>query len=255
MSKLSTIILFIVLLVPGLCAADGLRSFEKKNQPTTARHSYLMGRFKVSERVARAVQKIPLAHRLVRNRKVLQVTNKTLDSFSKATAKGYLEVVVPANKGHVYFRHGGQVFDFYPKGLRVGPVRPIGSERYGFLVPLTSRQELKLKSYLKHMKKTRGRELGKYDFHGDTGFHCVSWMMRLALGDKKGDSLVKVLGGRHKDGASMPRFASFMLKKAKNVEAVVVYNDTPSSRSQLTRLGLQLMSSKELRRAHAEMAD
>jgi hypothetical protein len=44
-----------------------------------------------------------------------------------------------------------------------------------------------------------------------------------------------------------------MLKKAKNVEAVVVYNDAPNSRSQLARLGLQLMTRKELRRANAEM--
>ncbi len=239
------------LLLPAPALAGGLRDFVRSARPTAARHDYLLGKFKVSPRVARGLRKVRLG-RLVRGRKVLQVNNKNLKRFTDSTKKGYLEVVVPAGKGHVYFRHGDQVFDFYMKGLRVGPVRKIGSERYGFLVPLNSRQERRLGIYLRQMKKTGGKELGKYDFKGEKGFHCVSWMMRLTMGDKHGESLVKMLGGRRKHGASMPRFADFMLKKARGVEAVVVYSDKERSSTQLGRLGLQLMTSKQLRQAHAD---
>jgi len=251
MARYLLILLTVLMLHPDVAVAGGLRDFVRSTRPVTARQDYALGRFKVPRKLARTMKKMHLG-RLVRSRKVLQVNNKTLKKYTQATAKGYLEVVVPAGKGHVYFRHGNQVFDFYMKGLRVGPVRKIGSERYGFLVPLTSKQELKLKSYLRHMKKTRGKELGPYDFHGEKGFHCVSWIMRLTMGEKRGESLVKMLGGRRKHGTSMPRFAQFMLKKAKGVEAVVVYSDKERSKTQLGRLGLELMTSNQLRKAHAD---
>lgn len=241
----------LAVLLPGPAMARGLTDFTRAARPTAARHDYLLGKYKVSPRVARSLGKMRLGG-LMKRRKVLQVNNGNLKRYTEATRKGYLEVVVPAGKGHVYFRHGDQVFDFYVKGLRVGPVRKIGSERYGFLVPLSERQEVRLKAYLRHMKKTRGRELGAYDFHGDKGFHCVSWLMRLTLGKKPGENLVKVLGGKRKDGTSLPRFANFMLKKARGVEAVVVYSDQPRSASQLRHLGLDLMTRKQLRRAHAD---
>jgi len=194
----------------------------------------------------------------MRTRKVIQVTNKTLGKYVDSTKKGYLEVVVPANKGHVFFRYGKEVFDFYPKGFRVGTVRPIGSERYGMLIPLNKKQERRLQSYLKRLKKTGGKELGKYDFHGEEGFHCVSWMMRLAMAGKQhggSKSLAEVLGGGKKiREAGMPRFSRFMLKKAAPVEAVVVYNnDGVKSQTELSRMSFALMSSRQIRRANREM--
>ena len=74
-------------------------------------------------------------------------------------------------------------------------------------------------------------------------------MMRLAM-DGEGRALVEALGGRRKDGGSMPRFSRFMLKRAKGVEAVVLYRDKATDASQLSRMGFDLMSSRELRRAH-----
>ena len=121
------------------------------------------------------------------------------------------------------------------------------------LVPLAPAVEARLEKYLARIKRTGGRELGNYDFHGEKGFHCVTWFMRQALGPKAGDNLVKLLGGDARDGGSMPRFARFMLKKARGVEAVVVYDNAKKSRSQLDRLRFQLMSSSGLRRAWREL--
>jgi hypothetical protein len=241
--------------------ASGVSGFVKAVKPTRASQHYAFGRFRVPRLVAKGMQKLGLGSQL-RSRTLLQVTNASLQQFTKATSKGYLEVVVPANKGHVYFRHGGKVFDFYPGGLRVGGVRPIRSDRYGMLVKLTPKQEKRLARYFGRLEQTNGAELGKYDFHGDKGFHCVTWLMRAALGDKGGDNLVKLLGGRAKHGRSMPRFARFMLKQAAGrgaanqkgygVEAVAIYKADSLSSTQLGKLNLQLMSSRQLRRAHTD---
>lgn len=51
-------------------------------------------------------------------------------------------------------------------------------------------------------------------------------MMRAQLGDGAGESLVRILGGKDKDGRSMPRFARFVLKRAKGVEAIAVHDGT-----------------------------
>ena len=67
-------------------------------------------------------------------------------------------------------------------------------------------------------------------------------------------NLAQWLGGRNKDGSSMPRFSRFMLKKAAPVEAVVVYNnDGIKSRGELSRMAFDIMSSRQLRRANREM--
>ena len=229
--------------------ARGVAAFSRVHKPVRATQHYAFGRFKVPQFVAKGLRKVGLGKQL-KTRSLLQVTNATLKQFTKATAKGYLEVVVPKGKGHVYFRYGGKVYDFYPGGLRVGEVRRIGSDRYGMLVKLAPKQEKRLRSYLKRVERTKGAELGTYDFHGDKGFHCVSWFMRAALGPKQGDNLVKLLGGRPKDGRSMPRFARFMLKKAHGVEAVAVYKADPLSGTQLGKLRFGLMSSSQLRQAH-----
>lgn len=227
--------------------------FLQREKPVQARQHYAFGKLRVPGLVARGLRVLGLGKQ-VRTRELVQVDNKTLAGFTQATAHGYLEVVVPANKGHVYFRHGGKVFDFYPGGLRVGAVRPIKSDRYGLLVKLDAKQEKRLARYLKRIEKTGGSELGAYDFQGAQGFHCVSWLMRATLGQKQGDNLVKLLGGRPRDGASMPRFARFMLKKAQGVEAVAVYKADPLPASQLGRLSFELMSSRQLSRAHVEEA-
>lgn len=228
----------------------GVSGFVKAAKPTQARQHYAFGRFKVPRLIAKGMQKLGLGGQL-RTRSLLQVTNQTLQQFTAATSKGYVEVVVPANKGHVFFRYGGKVFDFYPRGLRIGAVRPIGSDRYGMLVKLTPKQERRLATYLGRLERTQGAELGSYDFHGEKGFHCVTWLMRATLGKTRGDTLVKLLGGKEKHGRSMPRFARFMLKQARGVEAVAIYKADPVSSTQLGKLNLELMSSRQLRRAHA----
>lgn len=171
---------------------------------------------------------------LVRGRQVVHVNNQTLPSYVNATKRGYLEVVVPAGKGHVYFRHGEEVFDFGTEGLRVGAVRPIKSDRYGYLIPLTKQEEANLTGYLGRLKATGGKELGRYDFEGEKGFHCVTWMKRFAL-SADGRDLVKHLGGRGRDWESMPRFARFLDKRAKGVESRVLYHDGDASERQLTK--------------------
>jgi len=237
-------------------APRGLKGFLRARRPAVATQHYVSAfgkAVRLPRPIARGLQRIG-AGRLLRQRNLVLVDNQRLPQLNKATARGYLEVVVPANKGHVYFRHGAEVFDFYPGGLRVGGVRPIRSERYGFLIPLRRGEERRLRSYLARLKKTEGAELGPYDFHGDKGFHCVSWLMRAALGaerrgERAGRNLVALLGGRPRDGGSMPRFARFLLARAKRVEAVVVYRDGSAAKAPLARTRLQLISSRALRRA------
>ncbi|MCK5800666.1 MAG: hypothetical protein KAI47_25940 [Deltaproteobacteria bacterium] len=211
----------------------GVTTFLRAKSPTRVMRHYAFGRFRVPGLIAKGMKAVGLRG-LVRDRHVMQVTNATLDAYTRATDHGYLEVVVPANRGHVYFRHAGKVFDFSDKGLRVGAVRPIKSDRYGLLVKLTPAQEARLTTYLDHMERSGGKELGNYDFHGKDGFHCVTWFMRATLGDHAGDNLVALLGGKPKDGASMPRFSRFMLKKAKGIQTVAVYKADPSPRPSST---------------------
>jgi hypothetical protein len=245
--------LLLPLLIAALCSradARGLSDFVRSVHPTTGQQTFL-GALRVPAPLTRALARVPLVGSKLRTREVVQVTNRSLEAFVQATSKGYLEVVVPAGKGHVFFRYGGEVFDFYQGGFRIGPVRPIGSERYWMLVPLTAAQERRLASYLARLKQTGGKELGAYDFEGEKGFHCVTWMLRLALEGKAGGgaNLVKLLGGKPADGASMPSFARFMLRRASPVEAVVVYKNEERTPTQLGRLRFDLMSSRALRHA------
>ena len=249
--------LFLVLLLvlaPLSVRARGLADFMRQAQPATGKQTFL-GAVRVPRMIAGALTHVPVVKDRLRTRQIVQVTNESLAGFVEATQKGYLEVVVPAGKGHVFFRYGKEVFDFYPGGFRVGGVRPVGSERYGMLVPLSPTQEAKLQRYLGRLKATGGQELGAYDFEGEKGFHCVTWMMRLALEGKGGQdakSLVQALGGGSRDGASMPSFARFMLRRASPVEAVVLYKNETRTPSQLGRMKFNLMSSRELRRAFAD---
>ena len=260
MKRTSILLGLLMVLGAGLPTAQArprtIKQFIHNTKTNVGQQQYL-GRFKVPARLGKLLGKVGFVARRMRTRKVIQVTNKTLGKYVNSTKKGYLEVVVPANKGHVFFRYGKEVFDFYPKGFRVGNVRPIGSERYGMLIPLDKKQERKIQRYLSRLKKTGGKELGKYDFHGDGGFHCVSWIMRLAMAGKQhggSKNLAELLGGRKKDGGSMPRFSRFMLKKALPVEAVVVYNnDGVKSQGELSRMGFAIMSSRQLRRANRQM--
>jgi hypothetical protein len=241
------------LLAPLAADARGLSDFVRQDHPATGKQTFL-GALRVPRLVEGALAKVPVVKERLRTRPIVQVTNENLASYVEATAKGYLEVVVPAGKGHVFFRYGKEVFDFYPGGFRVGGVRPVGSERYGMLVPLTPTQEAKLARYLDRLKATGGKELGAYDFEGEKGFHCVTWIMRLALEGKGGGakSLVQALGGRPRDGGSMPAFARFMLRRARPVEAVVLYQNDERTPGELGTLRFNLLSSRELRRAFAE---
>lgn len=241
------IVLALLLSLPVGAQARGLGRFIKKDRPTTGQQKFL-GPFRLGARVGKLLGKMRWTAKRIRDRKVIQVTNGNLDNFVKATAKGYLEVVVPAGKGHVYFRHGKEVFDFYPGGFRVGGVRPVGSERYGMLIPLTRGQDKRVKRYLKRLKESDGKELGKYDFHGEKGFHCVSWIMRLAM-DSKGSTLAQTLGSRKKTAGGMPSFSRFMLRKARPVSSLVLYNDAPKTSNELSRMSFNLMSSRQIRRA------
>ena len=243
----SIIIASLVLATAAPASAGGLRGFLRKAQPMIGHQQYAPGGFRLPRLVNRVLMKLRIPSKT--RRKVFQVKNENLQKYVNATQKGYLEVVVPKNKGHVYFRYGKEVFDFYPGGFRVGEVRAIRSDRYGMLVPLSKSQEKRLQSYLSRLKTTDAKELGKYDFHGQKGFHCVSWIMRLGIGDK-GENLAQLLGGKRNDARSMPRFSRFMLKRAKNVEAVVVYSTENRKSSELDRMNFELMSSKQLRGAH-----
>ncbi len=182
-------------------------------------------------------------------RKLVHVDNKSLDGFINATKKGYLEVVIPANTGHVWFRHGEKLYDFGPKGFRVSGVREIMKERYGTLVRLDAKQEANLQHYLERLETTKGAELGLYSFKGDKGFHCASWLMRHSFGE---GNFVKMLGGTPKDAKNMPNFSRFVVKGARNVEAVVVYNKDNLSSAKLDKQEFDIMSLQGLRKAFAE---
>ena len=99
------------------------------------------------------------------------------------------------------------------------------------------------------MEASGGKELGAYDFTGRKGFHCVSWLMRLDL-DGKGHNLMQVLGSNSAHAPGMPNFSRFLLKRAKGVEAVLVYKETPRSASQLGRMKFQLMSNRGIVKAY-----
>lgn len=174
------------------------------------------------------------------------VTNESLQDHV-AREKDVLEIVVPANKGHVYFRVGEKVYDFFTDGLRIGPVRAIGSERYGFLVRLSPADLGRLRGHLDRLERTNGAELGAYDFEGERGFHCVSWLARLSIGPR-GENLVDLLGGAAKDGESMPAFARFV---AGRVPEQVVYSSAPIAKPMLDAMPLRLMSLAELEAAFA----
>ena len=215
---------------------------------STVGHQKFLGPLRVSPRMEKLIGWVgPLARRL-RDRTIVRVTNQGLNDFVERTQAGYLEVIVPAGVGHVWFRHGRELFDFGPQGFRVGGVRPINNERYGMLIRLTPEQETNLTSYLERLKQTGGAELGGYDFHGEKGFHCVTWMMRLQLDAAKGN-LVKVLGGKERDGWSMPAFSRFLLRRASPVEAVIAYQNEAEPAKDLGTMDFKLMSSWGLRRA------
>jgi len=235
-------------MAPAARAEGGsLGEFLRQSATPTGRQSYL-ARVRLAAPVRAVLGKLPVIGKRITDRQMVSVSNANLEQYVAATERGYLEVVVPKGKGHVFFRYGREVFDFYPGGFRVGPVRPIGSERYGMLVPLTAEQETRLQGYLGRLKQTNGAELGEYDFHGGKGFHCVTWMMRLAFDPQQGD-LVSALGGKHRDGSSMPSFSRFMLKAARPVDAVVLYSAEGKSARELSRAELDLMSLRDIGRA------
>jgi hypothetical protein len=246
MVRLSAIAL---LMLPSLAQAD-LNRFVRKVRPAVGQQRYFAN-LKVARPVAKLLKTVGLG-RWVHQRRVVQVTNDSLGHFTKETARGYLEVMVPANTGHLFFRHGGEVYDFYQNGFRWGPVRPIKNERYGMLLRLTPNQERRLTRYLGGLKKTCGKELGTYDFSGRKGFHCVSWIMRLAL-DGKGQNLVQLLGGKPDQRMGMPSFSRFLLKRAEPLEAIVLYNNTTHSSSQLSRKRPLLMSNRQIVRAYRQL--
>jgi hypothetical protein len=249
----SLIVIAVLGLQLGTAEGRGLQDFVVAARPATGVQHYLGG-VRLAAPIATIARRLPWIGQRVQARSLVQVTNATLETYVQQTERGYLEVVVPANKGHVFFRHGREVFDFYPGGFRVGTVRPIGSERYGMLIPLTPKQERKLEAYLGRLKRTEGKELGAYDFEGDKGFHCVSWMTRCALDrrQRSGVNIVDLLGGKPGDGESMPRFARFLLQRARPLDAVVVYQDTPRTDRELDTLRPAIMSLRDLRRAHTE---
>ncbi len=183
-----------------------------------------------------------------RGRPLYRVSNAGLQDFVGATQKGYVEVLVPANRGHIYLRRGREVFDFSEDGFRGGDVRPIGGDRYGALIPLSPAEEAQLDTHLARLKRTQGAELGNYDFTGEHGLHCVGWMNKISLGGH-GESFVEFLGGKARDAESMPRFANFLVERAKRVEALVLYEAAP--KSQPARF--QIITSKALERAHAQV--
>ncbi len=212
---------------PAAAHATGFQRFVDAHTPTTGKLVYVRGQ-RVGKRLANAGNALGLT----KERKVVHVDNEHLAEYVNATKDGYLEVVVPAGKGHIYFRVGTEVFDFGDEGFRVGGVRPIKSDRYGVLVPLAPEQEGRLVAYLHRLKQDKGAELGAYDFNGEKGFHCASWMSRVAL-DEKGHTLTELLGGSKRDFESMPRLANFFLKRAKNVESVVVYRNEATTPAEL----------------------
>ncbi|MCA9665738.1 MAG: hypothetical protein KC503_09130 [Myxococcales bacterium] len=228
-------------------APSALGRFIAKQRPAVGHQRYLFG-MRLPRFVDRIASKLRLPSK--RRRRVVQVSNQTLGAFVDATKHDYLEVMVPKARGHVYFRYGEKVYDFYPGGFRVGGVRPIGSERYGMLVPLTTAQKSRLAAYLGALEADGGRRLGEYDFQGEKGLHCVSWMMQLAFGDK-GQSLARTLGAK-KDGMGMASFARFMLQKAAPVDAVVLYSDAKLDSKALDRHHFDIMKASDVRTQFAE---
>ncbi|MBL4632301.1 MAG: hypothetical protein JKY56_00425 [Kofleriaceae bacterium] len=237
------------LMVPSIAVANRgkaaapktAKQFAKK--ATTGRQYFLAGH-RVPKQVGR------FFNRWSRKRTLVHVDNQNMASFIGATKKGYLEVVIPANTGHVWFRVGTKLYDFGPKGFRVSGVRAITKERYGVLVKLSEVQEKNLLHYLDRLETTKGAELGKYNFSGgDKGFHCVTWLMRHSFGE---GNFVKMLGGSPKDGKSMPNFSEFMVKRARNVEAVVVYNKAGLTSASLDKKKFDIMTIEDLRRVFAE---
>jgi len=221
----------LVVLAAGPAGANqgsGLARFEAQAKPVAANHARL-------------------------GKRIVQVTNQTLPAFVDQTKTGYLEVVVPAQKGHVYFRHGTRVFDFYQGGFRISDVRPIGKARYGFLIPLEAAHERALERYLDRLTATGGRELGTYDYYGSTGFHCVTWLNRLKFPGKQ--RLTELLGGEEDDGESMPRFARFVMKSAKPVEGLVLYQDAPVTPEALAKTRFRVITSRQLSRAHSALSN
>lgn len=228
---------------PALARGTGLARFVARQRPCEGRACYVAG-LRVPRFAARLAGQLGLG-RHVRERRLLQVTNRSLDAFTRATARGYLEVVVPASTGHVFFRHGDRVYDFYQGGFRTGGVRAIQRERYGMLIKLTRGQERRLTSYLDRLERTGGKELGPYDFHGREGFHCVSWLLRQPL-DRRGNNLLGLLGGDSARRPGMPGFSRFLLKRARPLEAVVLYSDARRSPSALSRARFKLMSNRQI---------
>jgi hypothetical protein len=176
------------------------------------------------------------------------VTSATLADFV-ARERDVLEVVVPASRGHVYFRVGEKVYDFSEAGLRVGPVRPIASDRYGFVVRLAPADLGRLRAHLERLERTGGAELGAYDFRGAEGFHCVTWFSRLPIGPE-GQTVLEALGASTKDGESMPAFARFL---ASHVPEQIVYSNTPRDRATLDALKLDIMTLEQLEAAYAAL--
>ncbi|MCC6750120.1 MAG: hypothetical protein IT371_20810 [Deltaproteobacteria bacterium] len=205
----------------GSARADGLEGFVRAERPPAAVKRYGGTR-----------------------RPILQVTNQSLQAFTRATAEGVLEAVIPKQKGHIYFRLGGTVHDFYPGGYRCGPVRPIGSERYGVLIPLTGEQQGNLARYFEDVRSGRV-ELGAYDFEGLAGHHCVSWLLQARL-DARGRNLLELLGGQPTDGDGMVEFSRFLVERAQPVSSLVLYSDRVRTPRELGRERLQIITLREL---------
>ena len=63
--------------------------------------------------------------------------------------------------------------------------------------------------------------------------------MRHSLGE---GNFVKMLGGNKKDATSMPRFSEFMVKRARNVDEVIVYNAEKQSPKSLAAKKFDIMT-------------
>lgn len=200
---------------------SGLQQFVRTARPAKGSQQYLLGR-PVAPWASKLLGRVGLK-RFIRQRNLFQVQPEKLPQYLAATSKGYLEVIFPEQVGHVYFRYGNEMFDFQDKGFVAREMRSSKRVKFGALIKLDKEQEVRLSRYLSRLKGSNGAELGKYDYHGKEGFHCVTWMMRESLGENQGESLVRILGGKDKDGRSMPRFARFLLKRAKGVTNIAVH--------------------------------
>jgi hypothetical protein len=126
-------------------------------------------------------------------------------------------------------------------------VRPISSDRYGFLVRLTPSQTARLRAQLDDLEVTKAAELGPYDFNGEKGFHCVSWFTRIPIGDE-GENLLSLLGGKPEDGHSMPDFARFVERTA---PSHVLYTQDAIPHAKLATTPLRIITLEELEKAWA----